>query len=139
MGLTEYITYERQHMANEQLEGLAVLEDVDFTEDDKHIQDLKAKLKAALAAVNENKQRGRDYAELTLQRELFALWRSKVITLSAIDLDALKASALSKLRGKTTRYASAEINLLCKPEVKNGLWFKSKRSKPVEPENQTAY
>ncbi len=84
-----------------------------MTDERYKLKEIMETAKQLRDSINHKKVQGQDYAELTLMREIFGLWKNGELKLKANQMALVKSRAAAKLRGKLKPYAEESIEAMC--------------------------
>jgi hypothetical protein len=84
-----------------------------MTDERYKLKEIMETAKQLRDSINHKKVQGQDYAELTLMREIFGLWKNGDLKLKANQMALVKSRSAAKLRGKLKPYAEEAIEAMC--------------------------
>lgn len=84
-----------------------------MTDERYKLKEIMETAKQLRDSINHKKVQGQDYAELTLMREIFGLWKNGDLKLKANQMVLVKSRSAAKLRGKLKPYAEEAIEAMC--------------------------
>ena len=84
-----------------------------MTDERYKLKEIMETAKQLRDSINHKKVQGQDYAELTMMREIFGLWKNGDLKLKANQMALVKSRAAAKLRGKLKPYAEESIEAMC--------------------------